>query len=107
MKDQYIQVFTTTDKKQIAEKIAKELIKKKLAGCVQIFAIESIYEWKGKIENAKEFLCIIKTKKSVYEEVEKAIKELHNYKIPEIISLAIIDGNKEYLNWLNKQVKRK
>lgn len=106
MKDQYIQVFTTTNKKTIAEKIAKLLIKKKLAACIQIFAIKSFYEWKGKIEKAKEWLCIIKTKKIFYEEVEKIIKELHNYEIPEIISMPI-NGSKDYLDWIGKQLRKK
>lgn len=102
MKEEYIQVLTTTEKKEEAEKIAKILVEKKIAACVQIFGpITSTYWWKEKIEKAEEWLCFIKTKKNLYDEVEKAIKEIHSYEVPEIIAIPIISGSKEYLEWLN------
>ncbi|MEO0228341.1 MAG: divalent-cation tolerance protein CutA [candidate division WOR-3 bacterium] len=99
----YIQVFTTVKKKEDAERIARIVVEKRLAGCVQILGpIKSIYWWKGKIESAEEWLCIIKSKKELYPELEKTIKENHPYETPEIIAMPIIAGYEGYLKWLNE-----
>ena len=80
----YIQVVTTTEKRQDAEKIAKALVERRLAACAQIVGpIVSTYWWKDNIETAEEWQCLIKSKKSFYSEVEKAIKVLHPYETPE------------------------
>ena len=99
----YVQIITTTDKIKIADKITNSLLKKKLASCVQRLPIQSTYRWKGKIENSKEFLLLIKTKKSLYKKVEKEIKANHDYEVPEILEIPITNGNKAYLNWLNSE----
>jgi len=102
--DRYIQVITTVSKKSDAEKIAKSLIDKRFAACVQIIGpIKSIYRWKGKIETAKEFVCVIKTRKNLYKKVEKRIKELHPYEVPEIIAMPIVAVDKDYLKWLSNE----
>jgi periplasmic divalent cation tolerance protein len=107
MKEEYIQIFTTIENKEDAEKIAKSLIEKRLAGCIQIIGpISSIYWWKNKIETSQEWLCIIKSKKKLYEEIEKSIKEIHPYEIPEIIAMQIISGSKDYLKWLDNELKK-
>jgi periplasmic divalent cation tolerance protein len=99
--DRYIKVVTTISDRQGAEKIAKELIDKRLAACVQIAGpIKSIYRWKGKIETAKEWVCVIKTRKNLYEKVEAAIKKIHPYEVPEIIAVSIALANKDYLKWI-------
>jgi len=105
--EKYIQVLTTTNKKKEAEKIAETILKKKLAGCVQIIGpIKSHFWWKGKIEKEKEWLLFIKTKRKLYKEIENTIKEIHSYGVPEIIAFSIIAGNKNYLEWLKKEVKK-
>lgn len=99
--NRYIQVITTISDKSGAEKIAKALINKRLAACVQIAGpIKSIYRWKGKIETAKEWVCVIKTRKNLYEKVEAAIKKIHPYEVPEIIAVPIAAANKDYLKWI-------
>lgn len=104
--DDYIQVFTTVEKKEDAEKIANVAVEKRLAGCVQILGpIKSTYWWKGKIENADEYLCIIKSKKSLYAELEKVIKDIHPYETPEIIAIPIVTGYQGYLKWLGGELK--
>jgi len=101
MKDKYIQVVTTISGKSGADKIAKSLIDKRLAACVQIAGpIKSVYRWKGKIETAKEWVCVIKTRKNLYEKVEEAIKKIHPYEVPEIIAVPIAAANKDYLKWI-------
>lgn len=103
---EYIQVITTTDKKETAERIAEVLLARRLAGCVQILGpMRSLYWWQGKIQRDEEYLCLIKTRKDLYEEVERTIKELHPYDVPEIIALPILKGNPAYLQWLSEETQ--
>ena len=98
-------ILTTTSSQAEARKIARALIEKKLAACVNIIPrIESVYRWQGKVETAREWLLVIKTSQKRAKAVESAIKELHSYDLPECISIAIDGGSKEYLKWLGKQV---
>lgn len=100
----YIQVITTISSKVEAEKISEALIKGRLAACVQIIGpIKSVYRWKGKIENAKEWACLIKTRKTFYKKVESAIRKIHPYEVPEIIAVSIADGSKDYLKWISSE----
>ena len=94
--------MTTTETKEEAQKIAQYLVEQGLAACVQITGpMESTYRWKGKVETANEWLCLIKTREELYDKVETAIKKLHSYETPEIIAVPIIKSSSEYLNWLN------
>lgn len=101
----YIQVITTTAKKEDAENIAMILVERKLAACVQIAGpIISIYRWKGNIETAEEWQCMIKSREGLYKEIENAIKSLHPYEVPEIIAIPIIAGSGDYLEWLQSEL---
>jgi periplasmic divalent cation tolerance protein len=104
---EYIQVTTTTESKADAEKIAESLVEKKLAGCVQIVGpISSVYLWEGKIEKADEWLCLIKTTRALYENLESTLHKIHPYKVPEILSIPVIAGSKDYLSWLDNVLER-
>jgi len=103
----YIQAITTTATKADAQTIADTVVGRRLAGCVQIVGpIASTYRWQGKIEKAEEWLCIIKSKKDLYTELEKAILETHPYKVPEILAMPVIEGSGRYLEWLSGNLKR-
>ncbi len=103
----YIQITTTTETREQAQTIARHLMVEKLAACVQIVGpITSTYRWKGKMENAQEWLCLIKTREELYGKVETAIKKLHSYEIPEIIAVPIIKGSKEYLRWIEETYEK-
>jgi len=103
---EYIQIFTTTEKREDAERIAQALVEKRLAGCVQIVGpMVSTYRWKGKVETAEEWLCLIKSRRGLYEELERAIMEMHPYETPEIIAIPIVAGSREYLEWLGDELK--
>ena len=99
-----ILVLTTTDKKSLAQKIASTLLKEKLVACVSILPMESSYWWKGKIVNAKEFQVILKTKAENFKKIEKLIKKLHTYDLPEIISVNIEKAGKDYLTWIKSEI---
>lgn len=97
----FIQVTTTTEKKEDAERIARALVETRLAACVQIVGpISSIYRWKGKIESAGEWLCLIKSREAYYGAVERKIRSLHPYETPEIIAVPVTAGSRDYLEWL-------
>ncbi|MEM2145096.1 MAG: divalent-cation tolerance protein CutA [Candidatus Jordarchaeaceae archaeon] len=105
--EEYVQVFTTVGKREHAELIARTLVEKRLAGCVQIVGpIVSTYWWKNNVETSEEWLCFIKSVKSLYSELEKAVREVHPYETPEIIAVPIISGSKEYLQWLSSEVRK-
>jgi periplasmic divalent cation tolerance protein len=104
----YIQISTTTETKEEAQKIAQYLVKQKLAACMQIIGpIESTYRWRGNVEIANEWLCLIKTREALFNKVQAAIKQLHSYETPEIIAISIVKGSKEYLNWLYEETENK
>ena len=96
-----LQVVTTIDTKEHGDAIGKKLLEKRLAACVQIEGpISSSYWWKGEMETAKEWRCIIKTPVEKYNEVERTIRSNHPYEEPEIIGLAITAGSSTYLEWI-------
>lgn len=97
-----IVIFITAPAEEEAAKIAHALVEARLAGCVNILKnIRSIYRWEDKIEDEKEVLMIAKTKQELFASLEKKVKELHSYTVPEIIAVPIIEGSVEYLAWLN------
>ncbi len=98
-------IYSTVNKQKVAEKIANDLIKNKLAACVNIFPIKSIYSWKGKINKEKEYAMIIKTRKDLVKMVMKNIKDKHPYELPCIISFDINYGDKNFLRWIECETK--
>jgi periplasmic divalent cation tolerance protein len=104
MTDKVVVLVTAANLKE-ARKIARGLVEARLAACVNVTPVESIYRWQGKIENGRERLLVIKTAREIFAEVEAAIRKLHGYANPEIICLPIIDGSREYLDWLAESVK--
>jgi periplasmic divalent cation tolerance protein len=98
-------VLTTTASREEAQKIARGLVERRLAACVNILPkVQSIYRWQEKIEETEEWLLVIKTKQHVFERLRDAIVELHSYDVPEIICLVIEDGSRAYLQWIGDSV---
>ncbi len=97
-------VLTTTGTREEAGKIAIALVERRLAACVNVVAIESVYRWKEAVENAQEWLLLIKTTSEAFDEVQAAIKELHTYELPGCIMLSIENGSEEYLDWIADNV---
>lgn len=98
----FVIIYITSDSKKLAKKIAQILVKEKLVACVNIFPIESIFRWRGKIEKEREFGIFAKTKKTLVKKVIKKVKQLHSYQIPCIISFSIENGYKKFLEWIDK-----
>ncbi len=102
----YRVVLVNTSSVAEAEKVARILVKKGLAACVNIVPkIRSIYRWKGEIEEERETLLIIKTKKEFFTKLKKTIRKVHSYETPEIVSLKIEEGDKSYLEWIDSVLK--
>ena len=96
-------VFVTCGSEEEALKIAHALVEERMAACVNLMSpIRSIYRWEGKIWDEKEWLLIIKTQAARFEDLEKRVKALHSYSVPEIIALPIMKGSSSYLNWLKE-----
>ena len=85
-----------------ARRIARSVVKRRLAACVNISRnkVESVYRWKNKIEMAREYLLIIKTSSARLKELERLVKNLHSYDVPEFIVLPIVAGSSAYLEWV-------
>ena len=94
-------VLSTAGSEDEARKIARSLVERQLAACVNIIPrIESIYRWQGKVESSQEWLLLIKTSTEKFAAVRDAIRALHSYELPECIAVSIEDGSAEYLQWL-------
>jgi len=97
-----IQVTTTTETRADAQAIADALVERRLAACVQtIGPITSTYRWQGEIERAEEWLCLIKSRRDLYDALEAAILEMHPYDVPEILVTPVTGGSESYLDWLD------
>ena len=96
-----IVVFITTKNKTEAKKIAKALLEERLIACANIVdKVESLFSWKGKVDQSCEVLMVIKTKQKLFSKVISKVKLLHSYETPEIIAVPIIEGSQEYLQWI-------
>lgn len=100
-----ILVYITNPDKKTALKVGRYLVEKRLAGCVNIFKIQSLYWWEGKIENTGEYVVIAKTIDKNYSKIEKEIRKIHPYTVPCILKIKVDKVNKDYLKWLLSEVK--
>jgi periplasmic divalent cation tolerance protein len=102
-----IVVLTTCESEEEAARIARHLVENKLAACVNIVPkIRSVYRWNDKVEDATEFLLLIKSSRGHFDEVRTQIGKLHSYEVPEVIAMPIVDGSASYLAWLDKETGR-
>jgi periplasmic divalent cation tolerance protein len=100
----FIQVVTTTDTRELAERIARALVEKRLAACAQIDGpITSVYRWQGQVEQAQEWRCVIKSRSALFEDIVGAIREMHSYEVPEIIATQIDFLDETYRQWLEEE----
>lgn len=96
----------TVPNRETAERIADELLQRKLAACVNIIpGITSHYRWQDKLERDTELLLIVKTTHAVFDELRDAVIKLHPYDLPEIIGINVVRGMEEYLKWVIAEVK--
>ena len=102
---EFIVVYVTVGSAEEAELLARSLVEERLAACVnRLKPVQSVYRWQGKVEASEEELLVIKTKKELFRSLEKRVRALHSYAVPEIIALPVIAGSTRYLRWLREQV---
>jgi periplasmic divalent cation tolerance protein len=98
-------VLTTAVSEEEAHKIARALVERGVSACVNIVPqITSIYRWQGNVEEAREWLLIVKTTAAAFVQVRDTIAELHSYEVPECVCLNIEDGSPAYLEWIAESV---
>lgn len=101
----HVLVYITTSDNEESKKIGNKLVEEKLAACINIVAsIESIYLWKGEIEDDRESLIIAKTEVKNIDKIIKRVKEIHSYETPAILAIPIIEGSKDYLDYLDSEL---
>lgn len=100
-----IVVLVTTHKLAEARKIARTLVEKQYAACVNILPqISSVYRWKDKIRRDPEILLVIKTRRHRFRQLSQCVESMHSYETPEVVVLPIVDGAANYLNWIEQSV---
>lgn len=98
-------IYTTLPSQEIAQKISQELLTQKLIACANWFPVTSMFSWQGTISKEREWVLLCKTIEENLQDVEKAIKKMHPYEIPCILSL-LVGSNQEFFSWTENEVTR-
>jgi periplasmic divalent cation tolerance protein len=104
---EHLLVYCTCPDKNVARDIAEQLVQQQLAACINIVpGLESVYRWKNNIEHGTEVLLLIKTMRHTYSDLEKTLRGMHPYELPEIIAVPIEAGDTQYLQWIETNCKQ-
>ncbi len=96
-----IEVRVTSDSRDEADRIASAVVARRLAACAQVVApISSTYRWGGEVQQAEEWLLLMKTTADRFENLAACVRELHSYEVPEIVAVPIVQGTQDYLEWI-------
>jgi periplasmic divalent cation tolerance protein len=107
MTDKIVALCTCASAKE-GETIARRLVEKRLAACVNLLpGARSIYHWKGAVEESDEVLLVIKSSRALFNELRAELERVHSYEVPELIALPIVDGSEQYLDWLDHALAAK
>lgn len=102
----YIVIYCTVPNRNEGKEIARTLVKHKLVACVNLVdKVESVFSWDGKLTEEKEVLMIMKTKREMFEGVNRIIQKLHSYNVPEVIAMPIVVADETYLKWVSHEVR--
>jgi periplasmic divalent cation tolerance protein len=100
-----IVVLSTCDSEEKAVALARALVEERVAACVNVIpGARSIYHWQGKIEDAAEWIVVIKSRRDLFEKLKEAIARVHSYEVPEVVALPVVDGSEAYLSWLDREL---
>ncbi|HSR22750.1 MAG TPA: divalent-cation tolerance protein CutA [Candidatus Eisenbacteria bacterium] len=100
-----VQVVTTTETREEADRLTRSAVERRLAACAQVIGpLSSTYWWNGAIETASEWQCLLKTTAARLEELRAHLESEHSYQTPEIIATPIVDGSAAYLDWIEREV---
>lgn len=102
----YVLIYITTSDAEEAKRIGRRILKERLAACANILEkVQSLYWWKGKLEESGEALLLLKSKKNKVKEIITMVKKLHSYENPAILALPILEGSEEYLQWIEGEIR--
>jgi periplasmic divalent cation tolerance protein len=102
-----IVILCTCNSEEQATRIARELVERRLAACVQVTpGIRSFYHWKGKVEEDAEYLLLIKSNRELYERLEAELRRIHSYEVPEIVALPVVEASADYQAWMERELGR-
>lgn len=97
-----ILVSATCGSAEEAERLARMLVEERLAACVQVVPqVRSVYRWRGAVEESEEWLLLAKSRRDLFGDLRRRLRAMHSYEVPEIIALAVVDGEPDYLAWLD------
>ena len=100
-----IVVLTACDSEKHAAQLARHLVELRVAACVNILPkARSIYRWKDQIEEAAEWMLIIKSRRDLMDQLRAAIGKIHTYEVPELLAVPVVDGSESYLVWLDREL---
>jgi periplasmic divalent cation tolerance protein len=100
-----IVVLSACDSEEQAVQIARHLVEKRLAACVNVLpGVRSIYRWKDGVEDTTEFVLVIKSRRDLFAALKAEIGKIHSYELPEAIALPIVDGSEAYLSWIDREL---
>jgi len=100
-----ILVLSTCQTEEEARKLARHLVERRLAACVNIVPnATSVYWWQDKIEESGEFLLLIKSRRDLVKELSEELAKMHSYQVPEVIALTVVDGSRRYLEWFEREL---
>lgn len=103
---EFVFIYSTFPDEAAARRVAEALVTAKLAACVNIYPMTSVYEWQGKLETGSEAAAFIKTRRSLAEAAITAARPLHPYSVPCFLILPVEGGSEDYLAWAREQTKR-
>ena len=101
----YCLIYITAEDEDEARQIGKTLVKERLAACVNIHPVKSIFRWQGRVEEEGEVAMLVKTKAELADRVIRRVKELHSYEVPDIVSIPIDKGYPDYLKWIEETTR--
>ncbi len=101
-----IVVFSTCASADEAERLARRLVDERLAACVNVVApVRSFYRWNGAIQDAAEFLLVIKSSRPLFEPLRATLESVHSYELPEVVAVPIVEGSPNYLSWIDRELR--
>jgi periplasmic divalent cation tolerance protein len=104
----YIEVHSTTDSREEADRICEAVVDARLAACAQVLGpMRSTYWWQGKVERADEYFLMMKTTREKFGDLARVIRENHSYEVPDIVAVSITDGIADYLGWISAETRER
>src|SRR3954468_463202 len=100
-----IVVFSACGSEEEAKKLARHLVEARVAACVNVIpGVYSVFHWEGKVDEASEWMLIIKSTRTRLEALKTELAKMHSYQVPEVVAIPIVDGSTDYLDWIDREL---